>query len=676
VPGLFIDTTAPISGSSNAAVVYQRGVGQTEFLLTNDPGVGIYQDGVFLPRAPGSVLNTVDIERVEVLRGANGVLWGNNIGGAINVISREPGAKPGGEARLTLGGDNRRDVSLALNQPLVDDVLLSRITVADQQQDGYVKRLSDGDKLGDNNEQYFRGQLLWLPTDDFSARLVLDKNRAREHSAPTVMLDDNPVLFNANVAASALGGPYNTTAGSSLPGPFPCCGPDGQYDARYLTGSHYKNWGTGPDESDLDTDGASLTAEYAIDPDTKLVSITAYRELHATFGRDPDNSPITYLQTANNIRQKQFSEEVRLQGNALDKRLDWLTGLWYLDENGRDALTAGIVPALYGTIGVPLSIAGNYDAGSTVWAGYGQATWHFDEQWSATYGLRYTEDTKTFQNHQYLSDTNQLFLPSNPHSNRFEHLTNFVSGQYQFTPDVLAYLSYSEGFKSGGYVARYIAPQLQPSTFDSETVNTWELGLKVQALDHTLTANTALFESAYDDIQLLVFRGIVPVTQNAGQARIRGLEEEIQWEFLPGWTLAGNAAWMDTDYLSVDGTSPIRSNNLFVNTPEWSAHLALIHDWQWDSIGKLQGGADYSWQGMTARDAINTPQLIQGSYSVVNGWLTLTPAASELDITLYGKNLTDEEYLISGVADIATFGAAEGAYSRPRELGVSLAYRF
>ena len=676
VPSLSIDTSAPISGSSNAAVVYQRGVGQNEFLLTNDPGVGIYQDGVYLPRSTGSVLNLLDVDRVEVLRGSNGVLWGNTIGGAINVISRKPGTKSGGEARVTAGGDNHRDEMLAFDAPLINDVLLSRITISNQYQDGYVKRLSDGDMLGDNNEQYFRGQLLWLPRDDFSAHLIFDKTHAHEHSAPMVLIGDNAALFNAQTSASSLTSLYNATTGQFLPAPSPCCGSNGVYDARYMTGSHYKTWGTGPDKSNLDSQGASLTAEWAIYPDVKFTSITGARSMQTDFGRDPDNSPLTILNTSDDITHRQFSEEMRLQGVALSRKLDWLTGLWYFDEKGRDRFEANIFPALYTSIALPLSIAGAHDAGSTIWAGYGQATWHFTPDWSASYGLRYTENTKTFSSNEYLSDVNAPLLPAGEYSNRFENVSQYASVQFQVSPDVLSYLSYSEGFKSGGYVARYIMPTTQPITFDEETVSTYELGLKTSWFDSRLISNTALFESNYNNIQLLIFHGIIPLTQNAGDARIRGVEQEVVWAFASNWKLAANAAWMDSDYLNVDAASPVKQNNLFVNTPEWAAHLDLHHTMRWQDVGEWEAVLDYSWRSETAKDSINTPQLIQDAYSVVNAFLTFRPINRAMDITLYGKNLTNESYILSGVADIPTFGAGEVAYSRPREVGASLTVRF
>ena len=219
-PNLVFDSTAPISGSNSAASIFIRGVGQTDFTLVTDPGVGLYLDGVYIARSVGGVLDLVDVERVEVLRGPQGTLFGKNtIGGAINITSKAPGDELSGFAEIKTGTDNRLDVKASIDLP-VSDVLSIRLSYADLNQDGYVKNLGGGPNLSDTNARVGRVVIDYHPGENFSATLSADATQRREQARAQKLLRFNPVAPGPTF------------------GPFSALGL-GTFDDRFLAGGPF-----------------------------------------------------------------------------------------------------------------------------------------------------------------------------------------------------------------------------------------------------------------------------------------------------------------------------------------------------------------------------------------------------------------------------------------------------
>ena len=331
VPNLTIENNPSFGGASNSAAIYIRGIGQKEFLPTSEPGVGLYVDGVYIARSVGAILDLIDIERLEVLRGPQGTLFGRNtIGGAINIttVTPEPGDEFGGEIGAAYGADDRINLRGALNIPM-GDTLAARVSVASFQQDGYVDR-SDGIDLGDDDTITGRLAVAWRPSDRLSLDFRLDATRDKENGPAMELLGiDFTDLSQLNGLVAAVPPPmafvHNITTAAVGPGQ-PCAATDAAgngitsnpnspncYDNRYV-GKDGKNDGTAPARSESDVLGLSADISYEINDNLTLRSITAWRDLDSEFARDGDHSPHRISQFQDTLEQTQFTQELQLLG--------------------------------------------------------------------------------------------------------------------------------------------------------------------------------------------------------------------------------------------------------------------------------------------------------------------------------------------------------------------------
>ena len=360
-PNFTFESTTPISGSTAASSVYIRGVGQFDFTLVSEPGVGVYLDGVYIARSVGAVLDMLDVERVEVLRGPQGTVFGKNtIGGAVNVISKRPSSEPEGYLELKAGDDSRFDAKASFSGPLSDAVGV-RATLARLTQDGYVTDLGGGPELSDTDASVGRLVFAFDPSDAFSAQLAFDGTRRREAGRAQKLLafDPNapgPTFAPFGAVANFLGVP--------------------NFDARFLAGGPFATH-QGPQpavKSDLDLWGASLMAEYDFGGAT-LKSITGYREFDTQFGRDSDNSPFDIVNTIDLMDHEQLSQELQLVGATADDDFSWLAGLFYLQEEGSNRNDV-LVPLITVKSGGAIDNDG--------WATFAQGTWRLANAFSLT----------------------------------------------------------------------------------------------------------------------------------------------------------------------------------------------------------------------------------------------------------------------------------------------------
>lgn len=684
-PNLEFDATSPISGSSNAAVIFIRGIGQTDFVLTSDPGVGIYLDGVYIARAMGGVLDLMDIAQIEILRGPQGTLFGKNtVGGAISVTTKKPSSEPEFEAGITVGDEGRLDGMLSFNYPLNDDSLFFRGSLATRNRDGYGDRLQTGETMGSVNSDTFRGSLLWQANEDLEFTLAVDVTQADEDLPATKLLMADPTIGGT----SNLAGLYNLFSLLGwVDGPA--------YNDSWLTEGNYESNGTAPVGSETDVWGLSLAAQWDVSELT-LKSITAYRETETSFGRDTDHSPISILHTANQMDLEQFSQEFNLSGQAFDSRLDWLVGAYYFSEKGRDIVDVALIPDVFaadsaqaagpgngvGFLGISLpefSVHGDIEIDNTSLALYFHNTFAITDRLSTTFGVRYTdEEKKTLLDIIQPTTGNRLVQNQNADQD-FDDFSPRIGLEYSWSDDVFSYVSYSEGFKSGGVVSRYVAARQDPIVFEPEEVKSYEIGFKSELLGRRLRLNAAAFFTDYSNIQVTVFNGIVPETRNAAEGEVAGAELDFTALITDKLVFSGGVGYMDAEFTKLDdpddGALEVSLEHKFVNTPELSTNLSLEYTLPISSAGDLELRADYSYRDKIANDAVNTPKLIEGSLELWNARAAFMSADGHWEIAVFGRNLTDELYLTSGLST-TSFGIIEGIYGRPREFGLSLNYRY
>lgn len=708
-PNVTLDFTSPISGASSALVAFIRGIGQSDFAINFEPGVGVYVDGVYYARTIGSVIDLMDVERIEVLKGPQGTLFGRNtIGGAINVTTRSPSHEFGGKAELTLGSYNRRDLRAFVNLPLSEQLAMS-VAYASRNRDGYVQRrpfpgfsnsepsdlrydsgelsqLPNGNDLGNQNNDTIRAKLSWDMSDDVNITLSVDHVEVRENSAPSVLVAAYPNapgalegLYNACVAG--VGPPIcsNVAGVGDLTGRTP-------YDTRFLSGSRRVNYGNSVSGTYVDLDGASATLNWELTDAIAFKSITAWRELNSAFGEDADMSPVIIDHHGFVMDQRQVSQELQLTG-ATD-RLSWTTGLYYFRETGgiHDYVPLG---------GGLLQVDGPNTLENVSSAAFGQLTYRIVDAWSFTLGARYTKEDKEFDGGQH--DRNALAfnlgLPLAAHPDPSDPTLYFPPGtlkqdfsdtslragtEFKFSEAVFAYVSYAEGFKSGGWDTRLTSPVLVVPGFKPEYAETVEAGLKSEWFAQTLRVNVAAFRTDYTDLQLIIQRGISPLTTNAGKSRIDGAELEFQWAPLDGLLLAGSYGWIDARYTQLDAAanaSGILLSNRFNNTPENTFSLTADYKQELTAGRTLAWHVGYSWKDDVFNDATNTSLLFQESYGLLGAALTFTSGDGRWSLGLGGENLTDENYIVSGFNQPGV-GYTIATQGRPREWWGRLQYNF
>lgn len=703
-PNLRFDAGAAISGSSNSTTVFIRGIGQTDFNLTIDPGVGLYLDGVYVSRSVGALFETTDIERIEVLRGPQGTLFGKNtIGGAVSITSRMPGRDFAVSGELTTGSFNRIDGKVSLNVPVSDSVSILA-TAASINRDGNVRRLSDGQLSGNKKQLFGRLAIRAELSPSWTALLSVDATRAREATIGATALR----IYEVNPDPANIGVHFPTVWNLAINGAS-CAPPNASratnpvcYNNQWVTGNPDTTWAGGSNRSDSDIWGTSLVLDGKISG-INVKSITAYRKLTSSFDLDTDVSPLPITNTANNYSQRQFSQEFQFSGKALNDKLNYLLGLYYLKETGTD------INALR-TVVADFNSGGKVDNDS--YAAFAQLGYSFTDKLSVTLGGRFTSESKRFKPDQFiLADRTpgaQLLLLSrclisatptippspacvadptlNPAGNRilppnqvkqtFNEFTPSVTIDYKPNDDILAYATLSRGFKSGGFTQRIFPPEPVTPSFAPEYVNSYEAGLKTELFDRHLRWNSALFYNDYKNLQIIVLDGFSPKVRNAGAARMWGFETEAEVVVSSRLRFNGSLSYLNAKYTRVDPSArPVTVGSRLVNAPEWQFALGgtavLLRT---DSLDLSLRG-DWSHSSSLSKDAENTPELQQPAYSLLSASLTLAQIDKRWSIAVGATNLTDTRYLLTGNYN-PSIGAVYGVYNRPREWYARVGFKF
>jgi iron complex outermembrane recepter protein len=710
-PNLQLTTSGNGSGGSSFAQVFIRGVGQPDFILTKDPAVGIYVDGVYLARAPGALLELLDIERVEVLRGPQGTLFGKNTaGGAISVITKQPEGETSGVAELRAGTYARRDVSGSFQVPLVDNHLFLRVSGMALGQDGYYERLENGaidNRTADGNSVNVRSgrvSLRWAPTDDLDVVLAADSTIQRESATDyqALNLTDSPniALFNRVVL-----------------------GPRGQvYDRRWIPSEPWTTYSTSPSYSNTDVWGTSGTLTWSLGP-VQLKSISAYRALRVATKTDADGTPFDVVASDGiHVDQHQISQELQASGHAW-RRLNWLVGLWYFQEHAKDVQSSrqlvGLFEALedaplrsidppgmqavcpadgtgpmtcLGGMGNMQNLrfdqtrVGRRDLKGRSYAAFGQATLKILEPLSVTVGARLSREEKEFtyfetrplQNDRVSFDN----VRAEPSWNVF---TPKLGLEYQATPELMAYASYALGFKAGGVNGRPTRPDLFTS-FGPEWLTTYEVGAKSEWFEKRLRFNLALFFSQYDDIQIsrntVDSEGaFIRVEQNAGDANIYGFEAEATAVLLRGLNLSAGLGYTHFEFTSLlpqmaaPGMPLLTLDNKVPFVPEWTSTVSATYRIPIGEAGFIIPRLDFYYASGYFIDIDNTKTVEQDPYALLHARLSYAPPAANWELYAAVANITQEAVIGSGVAAPAN-GSYIVSYRPPRMFFAGARFNF
>ncbi|KGM55665.1 TonB-dependent receptor [Lysobacter daejeonensis GH1-9] len=659
VPNL---TVYAARGSSSTVTAYIRGIGQSDPLWGVDPGVGIYLDDVYIARPQGALLDVFDVQRVEVLRGPQGTLYGKNtIGGAIKYISRGLPTDFEGNASVTIGNYNQLDVKAAVGGPIggADSGLRGRIAVASLNRDGFGQNVVTDQEVSDKEILALRGQLGAYAGDDFDVQFAFD------------WVDDQSGVRGAQMLG----------ANRFVPSAPPM---DSRYDVRNGM----------PNVNDTELRGASVTVNWRASDDWAFKYVLAKRESDTETNIDFDTTQAKIADVKAFYSDEQVSHELQANFDG-GGRARGVMGLYAFDGDAGGRVLNNFFNLLFGdTQGVVRT--------ESV-ALYADWTFDLTEKFKLDVGARYTDEDKraTVLNRGYSDDT--FTRPISTVAN-FDKSINFkntspkVSLNYQATDDIMLYALATRGFKSGGYNIRAQATAVPRSAepFDDEVVDSFEIGSKMAFLDQTLFLNLAAFQNKYEDIQLSVFTAydsngdgtddaFFGDFTNAGKGTVNGVEVEYQWLPVRNWVFSGNLAWLDGKYdeFRYAGLN-IADEQEFTNAPEFSGAVNLEYRTDLSGGGSLSARVGYSYQSeVVATTEIQRaevppngrPPITQDGYGLLNAGVTwrLNNAWS---FSLNGSNLTDEEYLTTGYNLNRALGVYTGFYGAPRQYSLTARYEF
>lgn len=681
--------------TGQAAIPNIRGVGTPRVLLQFDPGVGIYVDGVYLPRALGSLIDVLDVQQIEVLRGPQGTLFGKNtVGGAINITTRKPAEEVEGFVFVRPANFGSVDARAMLNLPVGDgwleDRLFTRLAVATSTTSGYTYNEYRDENWSNDGSLTFLGSVRFLPWDNLSIDWSGSWSQARGRPLggecvfvrPTGLQALSPDLVPACEKTS----PYRFSANVA-----------GLTDVK-----SYGTWGT----------VAWDVGELGFVQDLVVKSITSWREQVPRNRVDVDQTFVPVVQLSNvgggqpldgdPGYQEQVSQELQVNGSSLDGRLNFVGGFFGFWEEGTETGGSEVLP------NVPLAASARQTSiDNWNWAFYSQATLDLLQWMSLTAGVRYTEEKKGLSTTLYNLRTEQVDLDESA-DEIFSAWTPMASLALTAPTDLLgdlpiehlmAYFSYSRGFRGGGFNSLTDPIQGGLVPFAPEFLNSFEVGTKVIALDQRLTFNFAGFMGDYTDLQVTSVRDVgdldgdgVPEvlqeTRNAADAITSGIEIEMLALPVEGLRATGSVGLLFTRYEEFIGVSDFdgslidRKDETLNNAPRLQTHISLQYSFpiDWEGPAWLQGWLtprlDWSYQSEVHYNGPELAATNQRGFNLLHARLSYDFADDRTQIALWGQNLTDEAYFTFGSGLASTFGIAARFYAPPRTWGAEISHRF
>jgi iron complex outermembrane receptor protein len=664
IPNITLENSRATNSTLTAFI---RGVGQQDPVAGFEQGVGIYLDDVYLNRPQGAVLDIYDVERVEVLRGPQGTLYGRNtIGGAVKYVTRRLSADENTlRARIGLGNYGQKEAVVS-GSVRATDTLRFGGGVAWLQRNGFGKNLTTGERNYDKDVRAARLSAEWQPTDDLVVRLSAD--RTIDDSSPR---QGYRLLPTASAAQrTLLPGKYDTLAGVTQLGPI--------------------------SKNKFDGKGAALHVDWTLSSEWTFRSITAWRKDESLAPIDFDSTAAPNFDVPAVYNNKQTSQEFQVVYTG--GKLTVVGGAYYLDANAFDAFDVRLNTIASFTLG---------DVDTKTWAAFGEATYDFADTWSVTLGGRYTNDERTSRivRQNFLGSRSPYFGGTTSvnltvpvvvggvqvvpefHGNRtFTDFTPRAILAWRPMPDLNLYASYSEGFKGGGFDPRgNFANADVRAGFLPEKVKTSELGVKTTLFGGRATINTAAFYSDYKDVQIpgsVIVLGppvsFVGTVTNAGAAEIYGLEIESAWKLTDAFSANVNVGYTNAQYTKflVAGVD-VSAQRDVQNTPDWNGSVTVNYGVP-AGPGRLTISGSWSYRGKTQQFENPIPLLDQEAYWLVDASINWASDDQHWKFGLYGRNLGDRRYITSGYnfPGAASDNSVLAFWGNPRTFTAQFGYSF
>lgn len=679
IPGLEIGAT---NGEGSQLIIFLRGAGLNDFNSNNIGPIGVYSDDVFISSPALTAFQLFDAERVEVLKGPQGTLYGRNTtGGAIKFIANKPTDEFAFSATGSFSEFRSTDIDAAVSGPISDRVN-ARLAINKVDSEGFGRNLVDGSRTNGVDTLSYRGFLDINLTETASILVNVHGTRVQNEGAAYTHLgltSDGttpcPIeLILQRVCVDALG--YNA--------------PQSVFEGNY----------NNLQDIDLESLGGYIQADVDFGNVT-LTSVTAYDDLDRIFPEETDASPNSLIEIAYDVASETFSQELRASGG--NEQRNWLIGLYYLTENLDQnqtvdlfgtlrAFTGGLSDPSGSVTGAPILFSRSINSQeSESFAIFGQTDFALSDRLTLTVGGRYTDEERKFSARGQLEDPlvfgpSPFVLYNAPNLETTSDAFSWrVALDYVLPSDILAYASASRGFKSGGFNGGFLSldpieAQQQLRPFEPEFLTAYEIGLKSDLFQGRLRLNAAVYLNDFSDLQVftLVNTGALPlnVLDNASDAEVTGLEFELVALPTDSVTVALSGAFTNSELKNFRSSSGTNfSGNRIAFTPETSLTGLIAYTLDVGSIGTLTAHAAVSYKSEQFFSTENSPLIGEDSYTLANTRIQFDHSSEKWHLAIFADNVTDETYRTFSF-DVSDFGFNEESYAPPRIIGIEFGVDF
>ena len=602
VPGLTMVQGIAAPGKVD---LYLRGAGdQVGAIILSESGVGVYIDDVYMPRLSVANIELLELERVEVLRGPQGTLYGrNSMGGVIKYISKKPDGTRGGNVGAGFGSFGAYNMHGHFQTPIVEDRLAASVTASYRESGDWYKNITLDEDRGNRQALAISTRFEWLAPGPLSASLSFAYTNEQNDGGEFVARDPDTL--------ESITGNFR-----NVQSPLDAFGKSDQFRVAF-------------------------DINYDFNSGLSLRSITAYQDLDEASSFDLTGQGLFNRVLASNVRV--INQELQLRGTISNQKLDWLVGGYLFSEDGFQTIT----DTIFGNKNPDTVI----DVKTASYALYAEGTYHFNDQLSFTAGLRYSDDKKRLTGAHRGDDAGRTV-------NKSDDITARLVLDYQWTDNTFAFFNISRGYKAGSFNALALSVEDFTNGFGPETVWAYEVGVKSDLLGKRLRTNVNFFLNDFSDLQGLhtTADGITTV-DNIADAKVYGIEWEFTWLIGDQFELFGALARQWNGYSNIDPTSTVQSSFEVNRVSDWFGSLGFEFRMPISGAKGAFGLTGlYSYRSGYYNDIVNTPAVLTNSYSLLNIGGFYESADGRWKITLAGKNVLNEKVYLKGLVLIRTTG--------------------